>query len=202
MYKYFKAISNILKNYKFYSFHVLFYEIIFYLLHEKKINQFEYLNSNFLSDSIPCPYFFLKKINKFTNDKKLEQMCDLGSGFGKILYYFGKIKKIKIDGIEYEKKIYLSSKSLENDKIKIFNDDILKFNLKKKQYDLFFLNDPLKNKLDLLTIILKIKKEYQSVYLIFINLDNEKKNIIFKNLNMIKKFEISENKNIFFCKLS
>lgn len=202
MYKYLKAISNIFRNYKFYLFHVLFYELIFYLFHEKKINRFEYLNSSFLSDSIPCPYFFLKKINKFINDKKLKYLCDLGSGYGKILYYFGKLKKTKIDGIEYEKKIYLSSKFLENDEIKIFHDDILKFNLKNKKYDLFILNDPLKNRLDLLKLVLKIKKEYQNVYLVFINLDEKKKILINENLNMIKKFEISKNKNIFFCQLS
>ena len=202
MYKYFKAISNILKNYRFYSFHVLIYELIFLIYHQKKFNKFEYLNSSFLSDSIPCPYFFLKKIDKFINEKKLNQMCDLGSGFGKILYYFGKFNKIKIDGIEYEKKIYLSSKFLEDNQIKIFNGDILKFNLKNKKYDLFFLNDPLKNQNDLLSLILRIKKFYQNVYLVFINLDKKKKNILNENLKIIKKFEISKNKNIFFCKLN
>lgn len=202
MYKYFKAISNILKNYKFYSFHILFYEAIFFMFYERKFNKFEYLSSNFLSDSIPCPYFFLKKINKFIKEKRLKQICDLGSGFGKILYFFGKLNKIKIDGIEYEKKIYLSSKSLENDQIKIFNDDILKFNLKNKRYDLFFLNDPLKNKIDLLSLILKIKNKYQSVYLVFINLDKEKQILLYENLRIIEKFEISTNKNIFFCKLN
>ena len=202
MYKYFKAISNILINYRFYSFHVLIYELIFLICHQKKFNKFEYLNSSFLSDSIPCPYFFLKKIDKFINEKKLNQMCDLGSGFGKILYYFGKFNKIKIDGIEYEKKIYLSSKFLEDNQIKIFNGDILKFNLKNKKYDLFFLNDPLKNQNDLLSLILRIKKFYQNVYLVFINLDKKKKNILNENLKIIKKFEISKNKNIFFCKLN
>lgn len=202
MYKYFKALSNILKNYRFYSFHILIYEFIFYIFHEKRYNKFEYLNSSFLSDSIPCPYFFLKKIDKFINEKKLNHICDLGSGFGKILYYFGKFNKIKIDGIEYEKKIYLSSKFLENNEIKIFNDDILKFNLKNKSYDLFFLNDPLKKKNDLLSLILRIKKFYQNVYLVFINLDKKKRNIINENLKIIEKFEISKNKNIFFCKLN
>ena len=202
MYKYFKAISDILKNYRFYSFHVLIYELIFLIYHQKKFNKFEYLNSSFLSDSIPCPYFFLKKIDKFINEKKLNQMCDLGSGFGKILYYFGKFNKIKIDGIEYEKKIYLSSKFLEDNQIKIFNGDILKFNLKNKKYDLFFLNDPLKNQNDLLSLILRIKKFYQNVYLVFINLDKKKKDILNENLKIIKKFEISKNKNIFFCKLN
>jgi len=202
MYKYFKAISNILKSYKFYSFHIIFYELIFYLFHETKYNRFEYLNSNFLSDSIPCPYFFLKKVHKFVNEKKLKKICDLGSGFGKILYYFGRLNQIKIDGVEYEKEIYLSSSSLENSRIKIFHEDILKFNLKNKRYDLFFLNDPLKNKIDLLNLINRIKKEYKSVYLVFINLDKKKQILVYDKLKIIKKFEISKNKNIFFCELN
>lgn len=201
MLKYFKAISDIIRNYKFYSFQVLFYEIIFIIFYERKYNKFEYLNSDFLSNSIPCPYLFLKKINIFVKENNLTQICDLGSGFGKILYFFGKLKKINIDGVELEKKIYNSSSNLRCNEIEIYNQDILKFNLITKKYELFIFNDPLKKSKDLLELILKVKKNYDSVYLVFINLDSYKQLIIQKNLIVINHFIASKNKNIFFCKI-
>jgi hypothetical protein len=201
MLKYFKAISDIIKNYQFYSFQVLLNETIFITLYNKKYNKFEYLNSDFLSDSIPCPYLFLKKINNFIKKKNIDQICDLGSGFGKILYFFGKIKKINIDGVELEKKIYDLSLNLQCDKIKIYNQDILTFDLNTKKYELFIFNDPLKNSSDLLKLILRIKKNYKSVYLIFINLDFNKQKLIKKNLIINDQFVASSNKNIFFCSM-
>lgn len=201
MLKYFKAISDIIKNYQFYSFQVLLNETIFITLFNKKYNKFEYLNSDFLSDSIPCPYLFLKKINNFIKRKNIDQICDLGSGFGKILYFFGKIKKINIDGVELEKKIYDLSLNLQCDKINIYNQDILTFDLKTKNYKLFIFNDPLKNSSDLLKLILRIKKNYKSVYLIFINLDFNKQKLIKKNLIINDQFVASSNKNIFFCSM-
>lgn len=201
MSKYFKSIIGIIKNYKFYVLTVILYEIIFSVLYNKKYNRFEYLNSNFFSDSIPIPFLFLKKIEIFIIKKNIKQLCDLGSGFGKILYYFGKIKKIKIDGIEVEKKIYDISVSLEDKDIKIYNEDILKFDLKKNSYETFILNDPLKKKDDLSKLILNIKKEYKSIYLIFINIDSSKQNLISDELNIIDKFIVSKSRNIFFCKL-
>lgn len=201
MSKYFKSIIGIIKNYKFYVLTVILYEIIFSVLYNKKYNRFEYLNSNFFSDSIPIPFLFLKKIEIFIIKKNIKQLCDLGSGFGKILYYFGKIKKIKIDGIEVEKKIYDISVSLEDKDIKIYNEDILKFDLKKNSYETFILNDPLKKKDDLSKLILNIKKEYKSIYLIFINIDSSKQNLISDKLNIIDKFIVSKSRNIFFCKL-
>lgn len=201
MYKYYKAISDIIKNYRIYSFQVLFYEIIFFIFYNKKFNKFEYLHSDFLSDSIPSPLLFLNKIHDFVEKKNIKQICDLGSGFGKILYYFGKVKKIKIDGVELENKIYNFSLSLQDKNINIFNENILEFNLKKKIYETLILNDPLRNKDDLLKLILKIKNQYENIYLIFINLDLNKQKMIIENLKVIDQFKASPNKNIFFCKL-
>ena len=91
MLKYYKIISNIFKNYRFYSINVLFYELIFLIFYNHRYNKFKYLESDFLSDSIPCPFLFLKKIERFTYKNNVQNVCDLGSGFGKILYFFGKI---------------------------------------------------------------------------------------------------------------
>tara|TARA_Y100001935_G_scaffold249214_1_gene247442 strand:+ start:673 stop:1281 length:609 start_codon:yes stop_codon:yes gene_type:complete len=201
MFKYFKAMINIIINYKIYFVPVIVFEFFFFISHNKKYNRFKYLDSNFLSDSIPCPYFFLKKIEKYMLKKKINLICDLGSGYGKILYYLGKISKKKIHGVEIEKEIYHISQELTDDNIKLFNEDILKFRLDSVLYDAFILNDPLKNADDLLKLLLRIKSSYENVELILINLDLKKQIIIQKELNIIEKFEASNNKNIFFCNL-
>jgi len=200
MSKYLKAIFNIFKNYKFYSFQLLFYEFIFFIFYNHKFNRFKYLNSNFLSDSIPCPFLFLIKINKFISNNNVKHICDLGSGYGKILYFFGILKKLKIDGVEFDIEIFNSSYSLQNNNINIFNDDILKFDFEKKNYDLLIINDPLKDKEDFRKLILKIKMIKKDMFIIFINLDFKKKDIMFNSFKILDKFEPSNNKNIFYCK--
>tara|TARA_Y100000591_G_scaffold316047_1_gene324283 strand:- start:65 stop:673 length:609 start_codon:yes stop_codon:yes gene_type:complete len=201
MLKYLKVIINIVVNYKFYFVPVLSFELFFYIFHNKNYNKFKYLDSSFLSDSIPCPYFFLKKIEKFMYKNKIDTICDLGSGYGKILYYFGKIKKKEIHGVEIEKEIFLSSKELICNNIRIFNENILKFNLNQITYDAFILNDPLKNETDLMKLILNIKNSYNDVIIILINLDLQKQQLVKKELNILENFKASKNKNIFFCKI-
>ena len=46
-----------------------------------------------------------------------------------MLYFFGKIKKYKIDGVELDKEIYIESLSLKNKNIKVYNKNILKFDM-------------------------------------------------------------------------
>ena len=199
MYKYLKAIYHIFKNYHLYSIPVLLNEIVFYFKYNNAFNKFKYLNSNFLSDSIPCSYFFLKKIKKFTKTQKLNYICDLGSGYGKILYFFGNLNNYKIDGIELEKEIYLESSILKSNNIRIFNENILEFDLKNIQYDIFIMNDPLKMTDDLMKLIFKIKKLYKKTYFVIINIDKKKLEMVRNNLNIIDSLIISKNRNIIFC---
>ena len=199
MYKYLKAIYHIFKNYHLYSIPVLLNEIVFYFKYNNNFNKFKYLNSNFLSDSIPCSYFFLKKIKKFTKNKKLNYICDLGSGYGKILYFFGNLNNYKIDGIELEKEIYLESAILKSNNIRIFNENILEFDLKNIQYDIFIMNDPLKMTDDLMKLIIKIKRLYKKTYFVLINIDKKKLEMIKNNLKIIDSLMISKNRNIIFC---
>ena len=201
MQKNLKALFHILKNYHFYSIPILFSEALFYLKHNNTVNKFKYLNDDFLSDSIPCPYYFLKRIKIFAIKKNLNQFCDLGSGYGKVLYFFGILNNYKIDGVEFDKEIYLESSVLNNDNVKIFNENILKLDFNNTKYDMFIMNDPLKKKKDLLELILKIKKFCKKSYLVFINLDEEKVEIITHNLRLIDSFIVSKNKNILFCSL-
>ena len=202
MYKYIKAICHVFKNYRLYVIQILIYEIIYYFKFNNAFNKFKYLNSNFLSDSIPCPYFFLIKIKKFIGKKNFSYLCDLGSGYGKILYFFGKLNRYKIDGVELEKEIYLESTKLNDNKINIFNENILTFNIKKKKYDLLIINDPLKKNKDLIQLILKIKKKYKNIYFVFINLNQKKLNFIRNNLKVIKSFVISNSRNVLFCSVN
>lgn len=202
MFKYLRALSNIIINYRLFFVPILFYELYFYTFYNNKYNKFKYLDSNFLSDSIPCPYYFLKKIEKYIQEKDIKLICDLGSGYGKILYYFGKVCKRNIHGVELEKEIYLDSSKLVSQNIKIFNEDILMFDLNNSDYSAFILNDPLKNANDLLKLIFRIKKAFKNVDIILINLDIKKQMIVKKELNIIKNFVVSKNKNIFFCKIN
>tara|TARA_B110000240_G_scaffold95308_1_gene108008 strand:- start:58 stop:666 length:609 start_codon:yes stop_codon:yes gene_type:complete len=199
MQKYLKAIFDICKNYHFYSIPVLLNEALFHLQYNTAVNKFKYLNDDFLSDSIPCSYFFLKKIKKFLIKRNINHLCDLGSGYGKVLYFFGNINNYKIDGIELDREIYLESALLKNNNITVYNENILNFDLSTKNYDLFIINDPLKKYDELLILITKIKKLYTKSYMVFINLDEKKIEIVKNNLRIVDSFIISRSRNIFFC---
>ena len=202
MKKYIKALFDIFKNYNFYSIPILINEAIFYIRYNSAFNKFKYLNSDFLSDSIPCSYFFLRKIKSFIIKKNIKSSCDLGSGYGKIIYYLGVLNNFKIDGVELEKEIYLESTVLKNDNIKIFNEDILKFEGNNLRYNLFIMNDPLKKKEDLEKLILRIKKNYKKTYLIFINLNTKKLSLVLNNLRILDSLIISQSRNILFCSIN
>ena len=200
MQKYLKALFDIFRNYQFYSFLILLNEAIYYQRYNNAFNKFKYLNSNYFSDSIPCSYFFLKKIKKFIIKNNIKFSCDLGSGYGKILYYLGVLNSFKIDGVEFEKEIYLESVKLKNDNIQIFNKNILNFNTNNK-YQLLIINDPLKKNEDLNRLIQNIKKNYSKIFLIFINLNQKKLNYVIKDLKINESLIISKSRNILFCSI-
>ena len=56
--------------------------------------------------------YFLKRIKKFVIKKKINHLCDLGSGYGKVLYFFGSLNNYKIDGVELDKEIYLETNEI------------------------------------------------------------------------------------------
>lgn len=201
MLKYIKALYHIIKNYNFYSIPILLREAEFYLKYNKDFNKFKYHDSNFLSDSIPCPHFFLLKIKKFMIEKKINFLCDLGSGYGKILYFFGEINYFKIDGVELDKEIFAFSEKLKNQRINIFNQDILNFDLNNTNYELLIINDPLKKTEDLSQLIENIKNNYTNKYVVLINIGQEKFNKIKNDLVIIESYKISKNKNLMFCEV-
>ena len=197
MTKYIKAIFQILKNYRSYSIIIIYYEIYYFIRFNNKFNQFKYLKSKHLSDSIPCSFFTLKFIEKNISNLKIKKICDLGSGYGKILFYFGIIKKYLIDGIELDKTIFNKSLTLKNKKINIYNKNILNFNY--KIYDLLIINDPLKRIVDFTRLVKKLRN-IKKKYLIFINMNESKKKLVLNNFKILNKIEFSSSRNIFFCK--
>ena len=144
-------------------------------------------------------FLFFKKNRKIFKQKKIRYICDLGSGYGKVLYFFGKIKKYKIDGIELDKKIYIDSLSLKNYNINVYNKNILQFDFFNKKYELFIINDPLKKFSDSKKLINKILRIKKKKYLVLINLSKEKSNYMKKYLKVLDKIEISSKRNIYFC---
>ena len=196
---YFKALTQILKNYNIYFFPILYYEICFYIRYPSEFNRFKYLNSRSFSDSIPCSLFTLNKIVNFINDKKIKKICDLGSGYGKILYYLGDVKKYFVDGIEFDEEIFFESLVLKKSNINIFNKNILKFNYNEKKYDLLIVNDPLKKISDFKFLTKKILEIKKKTYLVFINIDKSKAKEVFKYFKILDFCNISNRRNIIFC---
>ena len=64
-----RALYHIILNYHFYTIPIIINEIYFNFKYDKNLNKFKYLKSNYLSDSIPCPFTFLKKIKSFIEKK-------------------------------------------------------------------------------------------------------------------------------------
>lgn len=198
MTNYFKALFQIIKNYNFYFFFILYNEIYFYFFYNYKFNKFKYLNSQKFSDSIPCSFFVLNKINRFIKQQKIKKICDLGSGYGKILYYLGHIKKYSIDGIEFDKEIFFESLVLKKKNLNIFNKNILKFNYNKKNYNLLIINDPLKKITDFKLLSNKILKIPKKTHLVFINLSKTKVQYVLKYFSVVNFYNFSDSRNIIF----
>ena len=122
MIKYFFYLIEIIKNYHFYSFLVLVYEIFFNIRYGIRFNKFTYYKNDSSTDPVPCCYYFIRKINIFFKKNKINKICDLGSGYGKMIFYFGKIKKLKIDGVELNKEIFDSTYFLCDENIQTIEE--------------------------------------------------------------------------------
>ena len=200
MIKYLKALFEILKSYRFYLFPILIMELIFFIKYNSKFNQFKHLNSNDSSDPIPSSFYVLKKIEKFILKNNIKTICDLGCGYGKIVYFLGYIKKFQIDGVELDNEIYKDTLFLKDLNIDIFNENILDFKLDNKEYGLFIINDPLKRIQDFESLIKKIKTINYKVFIVMININSDKIKIANDNLEIISNKFFSKNRNVLFFK--
>ena len=200
MKKYTNHLISIFKNYKFYSFIVIFYELIFIIFYEKKYNSIYYSKNNSATNSIAIPFYLIKFIEKFIKRNNIKNICDLGFGEGKNLYYFGIKKNIPIDGIELDKYLYLKF-IRTNKNINLFNADILNFNFKMKSYQLLIVNDPLTHKKDYEKLLINLHKSNFSNYIVFINLNSNKKRVIKKKVQIIYEKNFSKTRSLIIAKL-
>ena len=60
---------ELLRSYKLLIVKVLFYEVL-YMMRGFKGNSFDIINNTKANSNIPCPYYFLNKINNFLKKKK------------------------------------------------------------------------------------------------------------------------------------
>ena len=201
MLKYINYIIKIILNYKAYSLNIIFYEIFFLLFYDKKYNIINLSKIKSATDPVPTSFYVLKLIESFINKNQIYNICDLGSGRGKILYYLGVIKKMNIDGIEIDNELYSQSLVLKNQNIEIKHANILDYDYLKKKYDLLIVNDPFQNKEDLQILLHKLETLKYENFIIFINIDIEKVKII-KNYTKILKFKkFSKSRNVYFTKI-
>ena len=85
----FNNILRILKSYRFSLIKIIFFELI-YLIKGYKGNNINFSKNNLMTNNIPCPYYFLHKIEKIL--KSLENIACIESYYindkkGYSIYY-------------------------------------------------------------------------------------------------------------------
>ena len=197
-----KFYFSIIKTYKKKLIQILFFEIInvikfgdtFYKIH----------NSDVQTDSLPCPYYFLRKISKFINKNSISEVIDLGSGTGRIVNYLAVSTKANVTGYEIDHEILEYSKSKNIKNANFFEKDINLLDFSLLDSNCYIFNIPLQKEQDIKKLIdkiqfdrNKIKKKY---FLIIINIDshlvNIKLNDIFKNYKLINFIQAGDTKTL------
>ena len=154
------SIVRIFKEYKIYIFIIIFFEIYYFLKNYKGF-KISYSKNQSMADNIPCPYYFLFKINKFLKKRKFNSVIDLGCGSGRIINFINnKYLNKKITGIEYFNEQYNYAKEIfkKSKNISIKKLNFIKINFSKKIYDVYFLSAPFKKKKDFLQFMNKLAK--------------------------------------------
>tara|TARA_B100000941_G_scaffold276516_1_gene239243 strand:+ start:338 stop:949 length:612 start_codon:yes stop_codon:yes gene_type:complete len=196
------SIVRIFKEYNIYILVIVFFEIYFFLKNYKgfKIN---FSKNQLMADNIPCPYYFLIKINKFLVKRNFDSVIDLGCGSGRIINFINNIYlNKKITGIEYFNEQYKYTKEIfKNSKnVSIKKLNFIKMNFSKKLYDIYFLSAPFKRKTDFLNFMNKFVKnnKIKKRIIIIINYDKKLINKV-KKLRFIDSFYLSKEKGYSIC---
>ena len=194
-------IFKILKFYKKKIFKILIYEIYFSIKYFKTGNYIKLQKSSKKTDTIPCPYYFLHKISQFINKKKITNVIDLGSGFGRAVNYLDDTTKAFVVGYEDDKNVCDISVKNKNSNVTIKNEDILNIDYNNIEIECFIINNPFQNKIDFETLIKKIEFNIvnlkKKIYFISINVDEDKMDI-FNNYKLIKSTSAGQSKHIKF----
>lgn len=194
--------SKIIKNYNFYIFIIITFEIYYYFKRYKGF-KFNLSKNKTMADDIPCPYYFLFKILRFLKKKKFKSFIDLGCGSGRIIDFINKnFTNKNIVGVEYFDQQYNYSKKIfkKSKNISIIKSDFTKLNFRKNIYDVYFISAPFKNKKDFLKFMEKITKIKKNQKKIIIVINYEKKLVQKVNkLRFIDSFYLSEDKGYSIC---
>lgn len=196
------SIVRIFKEYKIYILIIIFFEIYYFLKNYKGF-KISYSKNQSMADNIPCPYYFLFKINKFLKKRKFNSVIDLGCGSGRIINFINnKYQNKKITGIEYFNEQYNYAKEIfkKSKNISIKKLNFIKINFSKKIYDVYFLSAPFKKKKDFLQFMNKLAKinKLKKRIIIIINYDKKLINKV-KKLRFINSFYLSKEKGYSIC---
>ena len=143
--------------YKKKRFKILLYEIYFLIKYFKTGNLIKFRNDKMMTDTIPCPYYFIHKISQFINKEKISGVIDLGSGYGRITNFLSNTTKATIFGYELDEEVFNISKKNKKAKVIIENKNILNIDYNNlKKVECFILNDPLHRESDLAYLVKKI----------------------------------------------
>ena len=79
----FNNILRILKSYRFSLIKIIFFELIYLIKGYKgyKGNNITFSKNNLMTNNIPCPYYFLHKIEKIIRNKGLRKSRCFKNGF-------------------------------------------------------------------------------------------------------------------------
>ena len=203
----FKEILKIFIDYKFSIFFFIIYEILYFLKGYKGF-KFTFSTDKSMTNSIPCPYYFLHLIKKNIDLKGIDLFVDYGSGYGRIINFFSKNFSFKrMLGIEFltSPYNYCLKKFSQDLNVEFINDNFNNFDLK-KYYDknkssgiCLFFSAPFSKSEDLVNFINKISiLNISNVKIVIVNY---KYNEIVKinNLKIMNKQYINENRGFCIC---
>ena len=194
----FKNLLRILESYRLSLMKIIFFELI-YLIKGYRGNKFTFSKNNIIADNIPCPYYFLHKIEKKIKDRDFKIFLDMGCGSGRVIDFFSRnLLNKSFIGIEYFEEQFLHcKKNIEIHKnIKLFQADFIKFDFLQYEADCYFFNQPIKDDIiftDLIKKIINSVHNKKSILLIFVNCNN---NILksLKNVQLIESYYVNDNK--------
>lgn len=185
-----KKIIELIISYRFSLFKVFLYEV-FYIIQGYKGNTFNLRNNFKTTDTIPCPYYFLKKIFLEIKRYKIQSITDIGCGSGRVLSFFNKKMRLNLIGYElfddsYEECIRIFKNNLN---VTIIKGDFFNSDIGEGRTDCYFINDPIKQ-LENHNILFneflnQLNKCRKPIYIVAVNMTNDKLKV-FNRLEFIK----------------
>jgi len=200
-----KNIIRIIKIYKLALIKIIYYELL-YLLRGYKGNKFNLINNKLIADNIPCPYYFLIRIEKTLKNLNFQTFLDLGCGYGRVLNFFNKrLKNKNFIGIDYFIEPIINCKKIFTDfhNIKLIQQDIIKIDFLQYEADCYFLNEPIKDNMIFTEVIKKIvdtQSINKKIFFIFVNCNIDVIKSL-RNIEFIENYYLGKNKGYSICSI-